>query len=353
MNTTINHTITFQLTREAMRSALLAGHNGALEQTYPVPADLVPALLDLPNAYIADDGEVSVHCTEKLEQRPDDALQAIGLVSAAFARKAEREAKEAAERAARDEEYARKRIEAWDSAVRDLAQQPVDELAKHSRTGTLHGASGQTDEWPRCDWHAVSSNGCHAREPGSYLQALAETGRLADYDARRAELDAEKAAKEQAAKDQQRQYAEALKAAVDAWGNASQKARQVEGVLPIGEAEALVRDKLFAPLAEYPRYQRLTLHDVPHDEGCFAGKHQALFSVDDKDELTELEYEALVEVRTALQESAHGKNSSTVTVRCHSCDCSECDQQVERSSVLATVTWHGRQFSREYAVAEG
>jgi hypothetical protein len=140
-------------------------------------------------------------------------------------------------------------------------------------------------------------------------------------------------------------FAAGLAAVVADFGDESQRARQAEGVLPEGEALALLRDRvLFARLDGFDRYQRLTAADIDHGDDCYLPKAQ--FSVEGLDELDASTYERLVAIRTAAGDGA------TVIARKHEgwCVVRDCDGgSVTRRSIHVSVTWNGRTFSREYA----
>ena len=143
-------------------------------------------------------------------------------------------------------------------------------------------------------------------------------------------------------------YDQALAAAVCEWGDHSQRARQDEGVLPLTEAETVVRDELFRTLDDLPRYDRLRSTDIEHDENCYqANPHYNVAVLTD---LTAVQYETFAAVRKALV-TARGQDDVRCEVRSHCGTCDACDgDMVYRRSVRAVIRWHHRDFSREYAV---
>jgi hypothetical protein len=147
----------------------------------------------------------------------------------------------------------------------------------------------------------------------------------------------------------------ALTAFVAQHGTPVQSSRRVDGLMSDEEALKLLRDSVFAPIGA-PKYVRLSADDVDH-VGDDYEKDAAFGTSDDKDDvspaLTDAEYLALQQIRT----EAKGIPGATVTSRVHegwcSCKSDECDvdkSTVRRASALVTVTWNGRELSREYAL---
>jgi hypothetical protein len=133
-------------------------------------------------------------------------------------------------------------------------------------------------------------------------------------------------------------------------GTDNQKKRSALNLLPDDEVLNMMRDEAFAPLADFPRYEKLTASDVP----CWCDDYDedapdANFSNSLADEATAEEFDSM-EKFTALMPGA------VVTLRVHRGWCTKCetpdgeDGNIERKSIRVAVTVGAFDFSREYAV---
>lgn len=162
-----------------------------------------------------------------------------------------------------------------------------------------------------------------------------------------AEVEAAKLAAEQEARD--KEEAEALyQAALWTFVRGVSDHRDIrridEGLYPLEEAERLLRDHLFYRAAELPRYERLQSDDVQHSEEC--QYWQVKFDADDAECLTREQFAQLEGFKRLFA----SQENTEVVARRHTAECECCEQQAERYSVLVTITWHGRLFSREFAL---
>lgn len=145
--------------------------------------------------------------------------------------------------------------------------------------------------------------------------------------------------------------ASARSAAIEQWIEAHMGpealARHREGYLPDEELCAAARKLLFAAFDDAPRYKRLYASDAEHEEDCDvedADDENVEFDVHDAEELTRTEYQQLLAYRELAPTDA------TVEPREHTLRCRACDFTVYRRSARVTMEWHGRTFTREYAL---
>lgn len=131
-------------------------------------------------------------------------------------------------------------------------------------------------------------------------------------------------------------------------GTDNQKKRAALNLLPEKEILDAMRDEVFAPLAEFSRYGKLTRSDVPcwcEDEDA----PHAKFGAKDADSATAEQFSAMEKISDLIP-------GATVTLRVHRGWCMECetpdgeDGNVERHSIKVAVTVGDFDFTREYAV---
>lgn len=177
-------------------------------------------------------------------------------------------------------------------------------------------------------------------------------------DAKRAEVDAfvsahnERVKQESEAKEardeaerleREGRYATAVSEFVTVHCTANQQSRHAEGLLPEVELLTAIRDHAFAQLADFVRYSRLRASDLDHT----ADDCESRFDAQPLTALTAGEFETLAAIRDSAPEG------SAVEPRVHSAWCTSdtCEARtVTRHSIKATIDWHGREFSREFAL---
>ena len=149
------------------------------------------------------------------------------------------------------------------------------------------------------------------------------------------------------AKAQAAQFAEHLDCWLGEHGTTSQRLRRKQGFMPDDEILKLVRDQLFQPFDEYPRFAPLKASDVDHS--C-EGQGEVNFSSCKPERLTDAEFSLLCEMRRTLNELHPG--TDTVETRLHVAECSSsyCPDVAVSKSALVTIDWHGRKLSREYSL---
>jgi hypothetical protein len=165
--------------------------------------------------------------------------------------------------------------------------------------------------------------------------------------------EAKKAAKA-AAEAAERRAAEALTECIMRHGTPSQQERHRRGVLPREEALGLYRDRLFADLDSFPRYERLTIKDVAaavnDDDGDdeYPGyKPEGDFNAWTAEELSEDEFATMQQIERVVTERL--PTGTTVEARLHAGGYKGADDwAVYRKSVLVTVNGPVK-VSREYA----
>jgi len=150
-------------------------------------------------------------------------------------------------------------------------------------------------------------------------------------------------AEEKAKEEQEEAFSKALDTFVLHHGSTDQIERLAAGLLPSDEARNLLRNHLFAPLDDFPRYERLKSDDIPHasDEECGYGCDGDLdFGVEDLESLDKEAWERFQVLQTLIPDDAQHD------LRLHYGKCEQCDGTVGSRSVLVTIEWHGQNFSR-------
>ena len=156
---------------------------------------------------------------------------------------------------------------------------------------------------------------------------------------------------EKAAKAAKTAAAERQRIQISTWvwahGSDNQRSRHTAGLLPETEIIDAIRSEAYAPLADEPRYERLSKEDIcngDYGDPDGSGYHDddITFDVSAADTLTAAEWDR----REALARLIPG---AVVTVRRHVGECSECKASVTRTSYLVTLRVGELEFSREYA----
>lgn len=128
---------------------------------------------------------------------------------------------------------------------------------------------------------------------------------------------------------------------VTEFGAESQKKRHSVNLLPEKEVIDGIREQAFAPLDDFPRYQK-----IKGDDFCecdYLADRSLSFDVVDCSEATEEEFDLIEKIQAAVP-------SATVALRLHTGECSGCDQKMERKGLLVRMTVGQFDLSREYAV---
>jgi len=160
----------------------------------------------------------------------------------------------------------------------------------------------------------------------------------------------EKAEKERLKAEKEAGKQRQIAAWVAAHGTDNQKKRAALNLLPREEVVDAMRAAAFAPLDEFPRYEKLTPQDVP----CWCSEYDddaphAKFSTEDAETATADQFDLLERIQTLLP-------AAQVTLRVHRGWCTECetpddeDGNVERYSIRVAITVGAFNFTREYAV---
>lgn len=176
-----------------------------------------------------------------------------------------------------------------------------------------------------------------------------------EFEAKAEELNAEQRKERDAAAEQrqaERRAAEQrrdleIKSWVQLLGDENMKGRLQEGLLGEDEVLDLVRDHVYRPLDDFPRYKKLRASDFECDCPCeFECK-----TVDPL--LSAEEYTALLSLRQAAEhlKTAHGAEIS-VEPRRHVCTCTCCEDDVRRLGVMVRARIGELEFSREYGLDE-
>ncbi len=311
------------LTESAQRAEILAGRDGRACRSLEVSAD-DPAYADLVAlGQIDRTGNVTA-------ENPDRKWDHLPTASEIRDAIREQRAAEAATALARAEEIRQATL----AVLRERKTVTMDWWDNQAKcyVGALR------PDWPyNADADVVSSP-----ESQEWIADLdAQNARAIDeardhHDEQIAAEEAEKAAE----RAQREEYVAAAAALIREIGTPDQIGRLDDDLLPADEQDQAIRDYLFRPLRERPRYEKLTAEDVTHDDDECSGEVE--FSAEDANELPVEPWQVLREIRAAFPEA-------TCTPRIHTAGCESCGEMVVRHSVRVAITWHGREFSREYA----
>jgi hypothetical protein len=131
-----------------------------------------------------------------------------------------------------------------------------------------------------------------------------------------------------------------------------QKARRKDRLLPRKELNAAVRDYLFTPLRDYPRYERLEDDVVEHEERCYGERVE--WSTDELEELDAERYAELQTVRKTVETfvavNDHLRDGVT-SPRVHEGVCTGCHARATSYGVLVELyTLAGNRLSREFSL---
>lgn len=136
--------------------------------------------------------------------------------------------------------------------------------------------------------------------------------------------------------------AEALSRWVATLGTPNQKARMERGLLPEREALALLREHVFAPLSEFPRFERLQAADLAN-EVCEDDVEYQAWTLR---ELSPRQWDMV----SAIEQAASGIPGVTCTPRGHMVSATSLSLTLSRASLLVAATVDGISLSREYAL---
>lgn len=149
--------------------------------------------------------------------------------------------------------------------------------------------------------------------------------------------------------------------ALDAWlidhGSAIQIARRKDRLMSDDEILTLKRDEIFKPIDDqllgvdvnigrkyaqwtYRKFRKLTEDDMPN---CDYDCNIDFDTIEDNITLTDNQYIIVQKIKSFLP-------SANFAVRCHVAKCDRDHESLSISTVLVTVTFAGRQLSREYEI---
>lgn len=251
-----------------------------------------------------------------------------------------------AERQKREAEEAEKKRRYADAVER------ANRLVLEDPTAAVYPIRSDVGCWGDGETHSVDIGGLHVQ----FADLSAEAQRVArefaatvkaELATRQAEAKRRAAAEEAQRKLDSARFTEACAALVREFGTDDQRGRLDDDLLPDEELLKIVRDHVFTDLTTFPRYEKLTSKDVEHE---FDGEYldecggEVDFSAGTVESLVAETWRNLKAIQAAAPEGA------TVTPRYHAAMCDRCGAETERFSALVSVEWHGRQFSREYAI---
>jgi hypothetical protein len=184
-----------------------------------------------------------------------------------------------------------------------------------------------------------------------FAEAVAEAARLtvednAAHDRAAAEVRTRDEAERAAEEERERRIALAVAVWIATHGTRSQKTRFAAGVLPDAEVWNAIRARVFSPMGDAPRFEKLTPSNLRHFEGHW--EHEMSTSSTGGVHLSEEQHAALERLRPL----AHACDpTATVEPRTHTILCT-CGAWVARYGALVAVSWFGRPLSREYALPD-
>lgn len=154
----------------------------------------------------------------------------------------------------------------------------------------------------------------------------------------------------QAEKDRKAAEEQALKAEwVSQYGTDDMKERFEAGVLPEDELLDVVRDHLYAPLNDFPRYQKMKKGDICEADENEYEDHRVSYKTEDLTEMTADQFAMMKKIKAAAPEGA------VIEARKHVGVCADCpddDGYLERVGFMVRVAVGDFEFSREYGMPE-
>jgi hypothetical protein len=224
------------------------------------------------------------------------------------------------------------------------------------------GASGSHFLPSSSDWrHTTTAKETNTPAPEVYArQRLAE--RFAEAETRVAVLREEsaraianqRAETEAAAERRERQLADEVRDFMD--DNALGRYRM--GVLPEEEILDSMRARIFAPLEGLPRYRKLHLADLEHEDGCYSWTAEATdgdsltCEVERATDMTSAEAERFWAIDEVARAIALTGLTVEVTPLAHRCSCDHCHAEAIRLSAQVKVTVGELTFTREYGLED-
>lgn len=152
----------------------------------------------------------------------------------------------------------------------------------------------------------------------------------------------------QAEKDRKAAEKQALKAEwVSKYGTDDMKERFEAGVLPEDELFDVVRDHLYAPLNDFPRYQKMKKSDICEADEYEYESHRVSYKTEDLTEMTADQFAMMKKIKAAAQEGA------VIEARKHVGVCADCGNDegyLKRVGFMVRVTVGEFEFSREYGM---
>lgn len=199
---------------------------------------------------------------------------------------------------------------------------------------------------PRTD-DEKDATAAHMAKIQEFLCALTARYEAAERDraaAKKAREEGERAEKKRAAREKEEE-AERKEAQLTAWvredGTESQRARHAEGLLAEDEIIDCIREQAFAPLSEWPRYEKIKRGDMCTCEEAWNCSINC--ETYDAASASDEEYNALVRMRSLVP-------SAGVTLRTHECTTSQCGETIQRPALRVKIVVGTLTLSREYAV---
>jgi hypothetical protein len=241
-----------------------------------------------------------------------------------LAEKAEKEA----DQAKRDAEYI--------AEVKEWLEKPDDQMLTTNYPASEYHA--------RVDVKAVHSYGLDRIKTirpdlhQAYKLRLAKLNAVAEEQTTKLKAENARKSKEAAARHQEaeQKMAAALEAFLSERGTDVQRKRRAAKLMPDEEVLAMVRDHVFAPLDNLPRYERMKADDYrDYDD------EKIDFETRDAESATDEQFESMEAIRKLIP-------GATVELREHVASKDDEEKEV-RPGFLVTVAWNGHKLSREYA----
>lgn len=131
---------------------------------------------------------------------------------------------------------------------------------------------------------------------------------------------------------------------IRAFGTENQKGRLEENMLPILEIESCMMDQIFEPLTElFDRYVKMKANDVCDCDSEYADRS---FTSEIIGAVTDSQYEQIKAMRKALP-------GAVLKIKKHYGSCANCEENLEKTGIVATITYGAFEFSREYGCQNG
>lgn len=241
-----------------------------------------------------------------------------------------------------DERIAKK-SEAKANTIKFLKAKAIEDLAEYKKsTWSIGGLTWQLI----CEHNLLSED--KKKEVDNYLAQAAkvyaekEKKRIAKEKAEQKTREEKRQADESESTRIANEKAEQISAWVAEHGTENQQKRKELDLLEDEEVINAIREEIFAPLADYARYEKLRSADVCECEDRYEGYCDVDYDVYDCKATVE-EFEKMQEIQKLIPEAK-------ITIKEHTGESEDCENTEKRKSLHVAIQAGAFTFSREYAI---